>query len=549
MEERAMKTKGKLAISSISFIYSMLILFTGCGRQGPADRSQASGAESLVKFNKTGYPVVDEPVILRFLYVKGASIQDLNSNKMFQEMEKLTNIHIDWQNASGADWTEQRSLLLASGDLPDVFFGSNSLRDVDIMTNLDMFVPLEDYIDDFCVNLQKAYREVPQIRKMITAPDGHIYTLSRKLPLRPHATDEYYINVAWLDKLGLKMPATTDELYQVLKAFKEYDVNGNGDPNDEIPWSGNGGKSNLSDLLRFMCPFGLTDSGGGEYLALDPRNNNDVVFIPADLRYKEFINWCRRLYSEGLLDPEYFTQDSSMYVAKVRNSEAALVGFGVSWEYNSHTFPHNGQYGILPPLTGPFGDCYIRGNDDRIIYGRNEFTITQNCKYPEVAMRWADTFATDDNSMQAYWGPFGEALEKSADGIINFLPPPVGKNGDNWYWELGPRDHGPKFVSAATEAKINLDPKSGDGLKMASDKINGPFVPGYYPLVNYTPDQMNEISLLTADIYKYCLEMAAKWITSGGIDREWDGYIAQLNQMKLPRLMEIYSESLAIYNK
>jgi putative aldouronate transport system substrate-binding protein len=46
---------------------------------------------------------------------------------MFQEMEKTTNVHIDWQYAGDADWGEQKSLLLAGGDLPDVFFGNNSL--------------------------------------------------------------------------------------------------------------------------------------------------------------------------------------------------------------------------------------------------------------------------------------------------------------------------------------------------------------------------------------------------------------------------------------
>ena len=39
---------------------------------------------------------------------------------MFQQMEKDTNVKINWQYAGDADWSEQKSLLLASGDLPDV---------------------------------------------------------------------------------------------------------------------------------------------------------------------------------------------------------------------------------------------------------------------------------------------------------------------------------------------------------------------------------------------------------------------------------------------
>lgn len=46
------------------------------------------------------------------------------------------------------------------------------------------------------------------------------------------------INKQWLDNLKLEVPATTDELYTVLKAFKEQDANGNGDSKDEIPMMG-----------------------------------------------------------------------------------------------------------------------------------------------------------------------------------------------------------------------------------------------------------------------------------------------------------------------
>lgn len=49
-------------------------------------------------------------------------------------MEKDTNVKINWQYAGDADWSEQESLLLASGDLPDVFFGDNALKDNDIAT-------------------------------------------------------------------------------------------------------------------------------------------------------------------------------------------------------------------------------------------------------------------------------------------------------------------------------------------------------------------------------------------------------------------------------
>ena len=117
-----------------------------------------------------------------------------------------------------------------------------------------------------------------------------------------------------------------------------------------------------------------------------------------------------------------------------------------------------------------------------------------------------------------------------------------------WYWEITCRDYGPKYVSPETEAKIQLPEGSGDGAKLACDEDFKEFVAQPYPVVNYTPEQMDEISKLTVDIYKYVKECWANWIVNGGIDKDWDGYIAQLNQMGLERLMEIYQEALDAYN-
>lgn len=122
---------------------------------GSGEASTSSAASTPDEnFNETGLPIVNEQVELTFLYVKGANMADFEENAMFQQMEKDTNVKINWQYAGDADWSEQKSLLLASGDLPDVFFGSNSLKDMDIATNLELFIPLEDYVEKYCPNIR-----------------------------------------------------------------------------------------------------------------------------------------------------------------------------------------------------------------------------------------------------------------------------------------------------------------------------------------------------------------------------------------------------------
>jgi len=509
--------------------------------------AEAPGTDTTdANFNGTGFPIVNAPVTLSVLYVKGANMADLRENKMFQGLEEQTNVVIDWQYAGDADWNEQKSLLLASGDLPDVFFGNNALKDIDVASNLDIFVPLEDLVEKYAPNIRAAWENEPIMRKMITNPDGHIYTLSGKLPLRPKGCDVPYINQTWLDNLNLEMPTTTDEWYEVLKAFKEQDANGNGDPNDEIPLTGSA-KQNLYDWIRYINPWGITDSLWENLLALE-QETGEPIFIPADSRYKQAVEFFHKLYAEGIMDQEFITQDGSMADAKLKNTDVSLVGTGITWEITSGTQPHQDEYVLLSPLKGPDGHQYVRGNDEVIIYRRNEFLVTTACEYPEVAIRWADAYADDEISIQSYWGPYDVVLNKEDDGTITFLDPPEGKTGDQWYWEISPRDHGPKYVSPEMEAKIILPEGSGDGAKLAVDEEVKEYVAKPFPAVNYTTEQAQEIADLRVNIDKYVNETWALWITQGGIDEGWDAYVQQLNDMGLTRLMEIYQKALDVYN-
>ena len=83
-------------------------------------------------------------------------------------------------------------------------------------------------------NYQHALEVYPAFRQMTTFPDGTIRSLAKIQPCRPMTRNQPIINKVWLDKLGLAIPTTIQELKDVLIAFKTQDPNGNGIA-DEIP--------------------------------------------------------------------------------------------------------------------------------------------------------------------------------------------------------------------------------------------------------------------------------------------------------------------------
>ena len=136
--------------------------------------------------------------------------------------------------------TDQKlNLVLASGELPDVIINFGiPLDQQQTLADQGLIIPVDDLIAKYGDEFAKVLEDMPQIKEVYSLSDGKMYSL-------PHINECYHCTLSqkawiykpWLDKLGLEVPTTTDELYTVLKAFKEKDPNGNGKA-DEIPWSG-----------------------------------------------------------------------------------------------------------------------------------------------------------------------------------------------------------------------------------------------------------------------------------------------------------------------
>ncbi|MCU9612580.1 extracellular solute-binding protein [Caldibacillus lycopersici] len=458
-----------------------------------------------------------------------------------EETEKEVGISIDWDVYLNSEWGDKKSVLMVGGDLPDAFWGSITLTDADIAQNQGVFIPLEDLIEENMPNLMKAFEEDPTLRAIVTSPDGHIYSLPKKLPLRPLTGNQLFINQKWLDNLGLAMPETYEEFYDVLKAFKEQDANGNGDPNDEIPY----GAGNANNVFSFILPFGLTRGSDKQgYMAL---KDGKPTFLATEEAYREGIEWMHEAYVDGLIDQELFTEDTSMSDAKRKNEDVSLVGVAVGWTADATFGPNQDEYVALPPLTGPDGQKYVIS--DAETYSRNELMITTAAEDPAKILQFADKFYTEDASIQTFYGSFGVGVEKNDDGTYTVLDAPEGESADTFAWVNSFRDFGPKYVSEGFNDKVTLPTDSGDGLKLALDKEINMYVRDQYPSVNFTVEELQRLNTLKVDIENYVYSMQAKWVVEGGATEEWDDYLDQLNQMGFEEYMEIQQSAFDRYQE
>lgn len=467
---------------------------------------------------------------------------DFTQTAFLKEISEKTGVEIEWQPYYNANWADQKSLMLASGlsALPDAFFGSISLTDADIIPNSDYFVELSDLIEQYMPNLTAIFEKDPAMKALVTDAEGNIWSLPKKLPMRPSTANQMYINKVWLEELGLAMPTTYAELADVLVKFSQ---------------SGEGrygyiAASSLSfDLNNLLVCFGTQVSRAGNYMGMNAAG--EPVFMPMQENYKEAVKWARELYVSGAIDPEHFTQTADMVRAKIQDTEAGpRTGIVFAWTADSELLGNAKDYVVVPALEGPDGNRYVESDPTFLNYGKNELVITKNCKDVGALLTWADQFYTDEASLQTYYGSIGDGkIAKNADGTYEVLLPTAesGINLDTSCWTFSFRDHGPKYMNAEFEKNIILPTTEGDGIKLADDAVSAAYVRDTFPVVAYTADELDEKAFLSADIYSYMSQQYAHWITEGGVDEEWDAYIAQLEAMNVQDLIDIELAAYARY--
>lgn len=247
----------------------------------------------------TAVPVIaaeDENEYSVFAILNGE--YDLADNLTMQTTLEEAGLKFDFTSVMGADLAEKRNLLLASGDYPEIFMKSSfTMTDLNKYGSQGLFLPLEDLIKEHAPNLTKVLDE-RNAWKYLTSADGHIYSLP-EIGRQDGALTTYWINKKWMDNLGLEEPKSLDELYNVLKAFKEQDANGNGDPDDEIPIT-------ATDVVKpdLLLPYFDINYDYPTKLAVI---DDQLTYVPTSDVFKSYVEFITKLYQEGIMDKNAFT--------------------------------------------------------------------------------------------------------------------------------------------------------------------------------------------------------------------------------------------------
>ncbi|MCZ8510876.1 extracellular solute-binding protein [Paenibacillus filicis] len=130
------------------------------------------------------------------------------------------NVNVHSQFIANADFKNKLSVVMASGDMPDVVEIDYADQNYHKWAGQGAFLPLDQYINQY-----PTFKEVPDSIYNQFKVNGHIYSIPT---YSPTYTFSGLIRQDWLDNLGLKMPTNYQELLNVAIAFTKNDPDKNG---------------------------------------------------------------------------------------------------------------------------------------------------------------------------------------------------------------------------------------------------------------------------------------------------------------------------------
>lgn len=547
------------AITIVLSLVLLLALLAGC-TTAPATTTQptttGSGAttaatttieaDKLANINlDSQFPVVKEPITLKLMGARAATQGEWEDLKFFKVIQERSNIKLEFVTVPSENWEERKNLAFASDNLPDIFFGVTlSANDETTYGPQGYLLPLEDLIDQYSVNFKALLAKQPTVKQDITTPDGHIYTLPYVNDMPRDLTEKIWFNKAWTDALQIQVPTTTDELYTVLKAFKDGDPNQNGDNTDEIPISLKD-LSDPRDLRLLMSYWGLTVDPG-TYIA---NKNDTLVFAPNQPAFKDFLLFMNKLYAEGLLDAESFTQTNEQLKAKGKQDVQVLGAFVNAGAFLVVPEAQNEHYIALAPLKTPEGTQeWIKLNPVR----PGAFAITKNADEEKAvaALRMVDWVYSSEGALVLMRGIENEDYQyTNAEKTQCKLIIPEGfSNFEEYRAKMLTPNSGSRTPGiGAFTLPVVYNPLN-DWINQQVDANLVPHWKQPLPLLYFSADDQKKIASIGADVKAYVVQSMARFITSDlNIESGWESYLSDLDRMGIKDYMAIYQAAYDVW--
>ncbi|WP_199615067.1 extracellular solute-binding protein [Paenibacillus alkalitolerans] len=406
-----MKTKKMLSLLLVlTLIMSAL---AGCS----GDKSTESNTKES-NTTSTGDATPSEPPVTLTVEVFDRGIQgqpDLNNNTWTRYINdnfgKQNNAIVKFVTVPRSQEIDQLNVLMAAGEAPDLAFTYDSAT-VSRYAKVNGIMQLDDLLAEHGKELTNYLGE-----KVLSYGvfDGKQMAIPAKRTAL--AWTGSFIRKDWLDKLGMPLPTTRDELYNALVAFRDKNPGG---VDGVIPWG--------------LAATGMNYGTGNLFESFwEEQSEEEFVTAPSWLRpgNKEALKFLNKLYHEKLISPD-FALDKTMQQADADVTNGKVGFFSANWDYAFRQNISDPLKANVPEANFVPIDTFMNyeGKYKKIAYNENGIFvfIPKSSKNAELAIKYLNWMSSPEVLFFLQYGEEGVNHK-----MVNGIPQVINQTGDNMH--------------------------------------------------------------------------------------------------------------------
>lgn len=330
--------------------------------------------------------------------------EDYNTYPVAKLLEEATGYKMEYDMLPQDKWAEKLNLIMSSGEAYDMVTSYSDMALYSDYAQKGALVDLTSLIEEFGPNIKAALK--PESIEALKV-NGKLYAIPVSITYEVNSS--ILIRTDWLEKLGLPMPTTTDELTHVLQQFKEQDPGGNGERN--VPLTIKGDQAMIDNIVgAFGIPNGWNEVDG------------QMVPRVLDPSFKDYVAYVADLYKQRLIDREFVANKDA--TAKEKFASGVAGAIVVHWadipgihEALTKNLP-DAKFAYVPPLKGPNGEAGFTANAgfDRLTF------IPKSAKHPEDAIKWINASLEPETFKTMAIGVEGTHYKMENGGYTPILP-------------------------------------------------------------------------------------------------------------------------------
>lgn len=495
-------------------------------------------------------PIVKgEEVTLTIAMPLPSKVQDFDTNQFTLWIEEQTGINIKLMQLSESDaLTQVNTLFFNNEGLPDMIWGVDlTPSQLASFADAGYIVPITEQVEKYGVHFQNAIETSGIVNGIEQLKyDGEIYCMPAVAIQNNSMYCKFRLNYnkAFLEALKMEEPKTLDEFYNYLVGVRDQDVNGNGDPNDEIPMTTYKGTAQYIWDIIGSC-FQYTNSVN--FLKL---NGDTIEFVANNALYKETVEYVKKMVAEGLYDPASWTQAQADVLA-LNTQEYSITGANAAGWMSTRLYDTSSRdfYNLRAVLLeGPYGYKATRVTYPE--YWQSMF-VTSACENLDAAYRLMDFMMSHEAAMMGRYGAYGAQYKEHStqEGKWELIGSQEWSNpSTNVIWDMDKMLH----LSAAIDGSfgVRYNEEFGDygsayyTINKMSEEVYPKFVTGEeVPYLSMDSDMAAEYDELLVRIQAYVREQSALFAIGDRPMEQWDDYCNELKAMGVDRYVELAQQA------